>query len=114
GVREQLQLVHKHLAAAPAPGGCSCTWRLLLHLAEAAPAAVDEWRPHQQLVQASFLVPTSSFNFNGVQQGSHISSTTRRSAAASAYCSSDTLAEVAAGELETTSSNWLLTHSSAE
>ncbi|CAI5511088.1 unnamed protein product [Closterium sp. Naga37s-1] len=34
-VREQLQLVHKHLAAAHALGGCSCSWRLLLLLAAA-------------------------------------------------------------------------------
>ncbi|CAI5503047.1 unnamed protein product [Closterium sp. Naga37s-1] len=56
----------------------------------------------------------NSFNFNSVQHVLHISGITRRSAAASVGCSGDTLAEVAAGELQTTSSNGLLTHSSAE
>ncbi|CAI7898905.1 unnamed protein product [Closterium sp. NIES-54] len=90
------ELQHLWRTAAPVTHGNTCDARL-------SPSC-----------RGQLLVPTSSFNFNGVQQGSHISSTTQRSAAASADCSSNTLAEVAAGELETTSSNGLLTHSSAE
>ncbi|CAI6001708.1 unnamed protein product [Closterium sp. NIES-64] len=57
--RRQLQLVRKHLAAASTPGGCICSWRLLLLLAAASapggrfckrlPAAPpDRWQQHHR------------------------------------------------------------------
>ncbi|CAI7827839.1 unnamed protein product [Closterium sp. NIES-54] len=98
-----------HLSAAPAPGGCSCTWRLLTSGGRISSLCRPASRADQQL---QLQRRAAAAALPGAHQ--HISSTTRRSAAASAYCSSDTLAEVAAGELETTSSNGLLTHSSAE